>query len=162
MTKVCSLCLLILTHSYSTYTLCSALVLTPNRRGKRCVTGLAVAAEKSSKDSQECNSIATKYHRLVFFSPSLSVSIYPSAALMRFHENSEAEQVGVVAPGVGTTKLNRMRMQYWKISIICASAAEALLGSSRQDFICAHVWPHRYKKISTTDNPCPHQRCNDY
>ena len=30
-----------------------------------------------------------------------------SAALMRFHENSETEQVGVVAPGVGTTKLNR-------------------------------------------------------
>lgn len=26
---------------------------------------------------------------------------------MSFHENSEPEQVGVVAPGVGTTKVNR-------------------------------------------------------
>lgn len=26
---------------------------------------------------------------------------------MRFHENSETKQVGVAAPGVGTTKVNR-------------------------------------------------------
>lgn len=39
--------------------------------------------------------------------PSPSVSVYHSAALMSFHENSEIEQVGVVAPGVGTTKVNR-------------------------------------------------------
>lgn len=113
----------------------------------RCVTGLTDAAEKSNKDNKECNSIVTKYHRCVF-SPSLSASVCLSAALMRFHENSETEQIGVVAPGVGTTKLNRMRMQYWKISVICVSAAEALQGNSR------HM--HMYKKINTAVHLCPH------
>lgn len=79
-------------------------------------------SEKSNKDNQESNSIVTKYHRLIF-SASLPVSVCLSAALMRFHENSKTEQVGVVAPGVGTTKPNRMRMQYWKISVICVSPA---------------------------------------
>ena len=58
-----------------------------------------------------------------FCSPPLSVSVYLSAALMRFHENSEMEQVGVVAPGARTAKPNRMRMQQWRIFVICVSAA---------------------------------------
>lgn len=95
------------TQRNSTYTLCFTLVFTSNRRGKTCVTGLTVTAEKSIRDNKECNITVTKYLSLVF-SPALSLgSVYLSAPLMRFHENSETEQVGVVAPGVGTTRLNR-------------------------------------------------------
>ena len=46
---------------------------------------------------------------------------------MRFHENSETEQVGVVAPGVGTTKPNReeavLEDFYLFFFVICVSPA---------------------------------------
>lgn len=57
------------------------------------------------------------------FSPSTSLaSVYLAAALKRFHENSEAEQVGVVAPGVGTAKHDEDATQEG-FSVIWASAA---------------------------------------
>ena len=101
------------------------------------MTGLTVTAKNSNRDNQECNSIVTKY-LLALFSPrspslplslslSLSISVCLSAALMRFHENSETEQVGVVAPGVGTTKPNReeavLEDFYLFFFVICVSPA---------------------------------------
>lgn len=62
--------------------------------------------------------------------PSLSASVYLSAALMRFHENSETEQVGVVAPGVGTTKLNREEAVLEDFCYLCLSS-QLLQGDSR-------------------------------
>lgn len=67
-----------------------------------------------------------KYHSLVF-SPSASLaSVCLAAALKCFHENSEAEQVGVVAPGVGTAKHDEDTMWegfFFFFFVISASAA---------------------------------------
>ncbi len=116
----------------SSYTVYSSLVFTCNRRVRRCVTGLTVTAERSNRDDQECNSIVTSISGL-FFPPSLSVSVYLSAALMRFHENSKTEQVGVVAPGtetsMGTTKLNREEAVLEDFCYLCLSSP-SLHGSS--------------------------------
>lgn len=113
-TNVCSLCWLSgwlgcleFQHSATAPIRCVSLWSSPLTEGERRVTGLTVTAEKSIRDNKECNITVTKYLSLVF-SPALSLgSVYLSAPLMRFHENSETEQVGVVAPGVGTTRLNR-------------------------------------------------------
>lgn len=114
-------------------------LLHQQKRRERCVTELTVTAKKSIEDNQECSSIVTKYHRLVFCSPPLSVSVYLSAALMRFHENSEMEQVGVVAPGARTAKPNRMRMQQWRIFVICVSAACKHCGAIKDKTLFANT-----------------------
>lgn len=77
--KMCSLCWLSrwlgrleFQHSATAPTCCVPLWSSPpTEGGKRCVTGLTVTAEKSNRDNQECNSIITKYLRLVFFPLSL-------------------------------------------------------------------------------------------
>lgn len=67
-----------------------------------------------SKVSQPC-----------FFPSTSLASVYLAPALKRFHENSEAEQVGVVAPGVGTAKHDEdaTREGFFFFFVICASAA---------------------------------------
>lgn len=112
------------------------------------MTGLTVTAEKSNRDNQECNSIVTKYLRLVF-PPSLSVSVYLSAPLMRFHENNETEQVGVVAPGVGTTKLNREEAVLEDFCYLCLSSpstAKQFKALFVHTCGLAHVQPDKYSK----------------
>lgn len=58
----------------------------------------------------------------LFFPIHISCFCLLAAALKRFHENSEAEQVGVVAPGVGTAKHDEDATQEG-FSVIYASAA---------------------------------------
>lgn len=83
--------------------------------------------------------------------PSLSASVYLSAALMRFHENSETEQVGVVAPGVGTTKLNReeavLEDFLLSVSLQPATARRFKVGL----YLCTHVALHMCKQINTAN-----------
>lgn len=114
------------------------------------MTGLTVTAEKSNRDNQECNSIVTKYLRLVF-SPSLSVSVYLSAPLMRFHENNETEQVGVVAPGVGTTKLNREEAVLEDFCYLCLSSPSTARQFKARLYLFTHVGLHMYKQINTAN-----------
>lgn len=113
------------------------------------MTGLTVSAKKSNRDNQECNSRVTKYLRLV--SPplclSLSVSICLSASLMRFHENGETEQVGVVAPGVGTTKPNREEAALEDSCYLCLSSpSTARQFKARLLLVALHVC----KQINTS------------
>lgn len=74
-----------------------------------------------------------KYHSLVFFFfPSASLaSVYLAAALKCFHENSAAEQVGVVAPGVGTAKHGEDTTQggFFVVVISACAAYKQLPGS---------------------------------
>lgn len=58
----------------------------------------------------------------LFFPLHISCFCLLAAALKRFHENSEAEQVGVVAPGVRTAEHDEDATQEG-FSVICASAA---------------------------------------
>lgn len=106
---------------------------------------LLSAQRKRNKNNKECNSIKKQ-----------SINPPPplSAALMRFHENSETEQVGVVAPGARTAKLSRMRMQHKTVFVICVSAAYKHVRQSRRDFI---LWAHvvLYKMVNSAVHPHP-------
>lgn len=116
------------------------------------MTWLTVTAEESNRDNQECNGTVTKYLWDVlssFLSLSLSVSVCLSAALMRFHENSETEQVGVVAPGVGTAKLNREEAVLEDFCYLCFSSQSTVSEFKAKLYLCTHVALHMYKQINT-------------
>lgn len=85
------------------------------------------------------------------FPPSTSLaSVYLAAALKRFHENSEAEQVGVVAPGVGTAKHDEDGTQegfllsgpLQPISIARQSLSRHVLHTYKMINSAVHIQPH--------------------
>lgn len=58
---------------------------------------------------------------------------------MRFHENSETEQAGVVAPGAGTSKVSREEAVLEDFCYLFLPSPSGTQGDSGQGFICAHM-----------------------
>ena len=83
-----------------------------------------------------------------FFPLSLSVSVSLSAALMRFHENSEKEQVGVVAPGVGTTKLNTEEAVLEDFYYLCFYSQSSVREFKERFYLCTNMALHMYKQMN--------------
>lgn len=76
---------------------------------------------------------------LLLLSPCPSTPVCLAAALMRFHENSETEQVGVVAPGGRNNQTESEGVLEWgggAVHVIRVSAAATLPGKSG---ICART-----------------------